>query len=119
MAQDENRVFDFSRLEEVTGGDQEFEQELLEEFLSDTQAVFARLSEAVSGEDHKTLQMESHALKGSSLSLGAGQLGHIAAEMETLGGGGRAGEACSLLSDIEAEFERVRAVIRERLQRAA
>lgn len=119
MGQERNRIFDFGRLEEVTGGDREFEQELLEEFLTDTPNVFLRLSQAVTSGDFQRLQMECHALKGSSLSLGADALGSIAADMEMVARTGRGDGASDLLQDIEMEFERVRTAIRERLLRAA
>ena len=60
MGESQSRVFDFNRLEEVTGGDAEFEQELLQEFLEDTPSVFTRLSQAVAGADWKTVVGEAH-----------------------------------------------------------
>ena len=63
--------------------------------------------------------MESHALKGSSLSLGANGLGRIAEAMEGAARSSKAGGVGDLLQDIEAEFERVQTAIRARLSQAA
>ena len=119
MGEEKGRAFDFDRLEEVTGGDREFEQELLEEFLSETPDVFLRLSRALTSNDFQSLQMESHALKGSSLSLGANGLGEIAAALEGVARSSQAGGVGDLLVDIEAEFERVQSAVRARLGKAA
>jgi HPt (histidine-containing phosphotransfer) domain-containing protein len=119
MAAAEDRVFNFDRLEEVTGGDQEFEQELLEEFLQDTPEVFVRMSRAAGGGDLQSVANESHALKGSSLSLGAEELGRLAAKLEGAARQGDAHTAGPLVEDLESAFNAVRTAINQRIQRAA
>ena len=119
MPEDNAKVFNFAQLQEMTGGDEEFERELLEEYLSDTPNTFARLLHAIEEKEISGVHLESHSLKGSSQSLGADRLGSVAARLESLCHDGRLDGAEELYRDLEIEFGKVCQVVRDWLQRAA
>lgn len=68
---DEN-IVDLTNLREATDGDQELEQELFQEFAESSTELITELENADSND---AWAKTSHALKGISINLGAGQLG--------------------------------------------
>ncbi|MDM7916088.1 MAG: response regulator, partial [Candidatus Eisenbacteria bacterium] len=68
---DEREPLDRSRLEEVSGGDSEFERELLQEFLTGAPKLLAQAQAAAGGVDVPVGMRAAHTLKGSAASVGA------------------------------------------------
>ncbi len=62
---------DLTRIQETSGGDLEFERELIDVFLEDNDARAARLVEVVGRGDLPAVKREAHTLKGSSANVGA------------------------------------------------
>jgi CheY-like chemotaxis protein/anti-sigma regulatory factor (Ser/Thr protein kinase) len=63
-------VLDRKYLEDISGGDTEFEVELLATFAESAPDVFANLQEAIEASDSDQIMRTSHTLKGSSRSIG-------------------------------------------------
>ena len=68
---DQIPIFDFDRLREMCGMDEDFERDLLEEYLSDTPGLLERMQGALANADFDQLHRQAHSLKGSSQVLGA------------------------------------------------
>jgi two-component system, sensor histidine kinase and response regulator len=91
---------------------------LIEMFLDDTPPKLAALQEAVAQEEAKALEQVAHALMGSSASLGALHMASICEELEAFGRSGDLTQAPGLLSQLEAEFDRVRDALTAELSKS-
>jgi HPt (histidine-containing phosphotransfer) domain-containing protein len=81
---------------------------LLETFRRDTPGLIENVPHAIDSSDAKGMSGAAHSLKGSCLTLGAQELGEIAALLEELGRGGNTGEAASAaLIDLRDAFARM------------
>jgi HPt (histidine-containing phosphotransfer) domain-containing protein len=81
---------------------------LLETFRRDTPNLIEDIARAVEARDAKAMNGAAHSLKGSCLTLGAKELGEIAALLEELGRSGETGEAAAAgLLDLRDAFARV------------
>lgn len=69
-------------LNEITGGDEEFAQELLEEYLNSTGKLVEELDSIGDNPDCEKLRSLAHAIKGSSLSVGADSIAAAAKQIE-------------------------------------
>ena len=69
-------------LNEITGGDEEFAQELLEEYLNSTGKLVEDLGSIGDDPDCEKLRSLAHAIKGSSLSVGADTISAASKEIE-------------------------------------
>jgi CheY-like chemotaxis protein/HPt (histidine-containing phosphotransfer) domain-containing protein len=95
------------RIQEITDGDLEFEQELIESYLSDTRRRLAELESALQEKNTEEVQRQAHTIKGSSANAGATGLQEIARRMELVDAAETPGMALELLKDLTSEFERV------------
>lgn len=98
---------DAKQLHNATGGDPEFAQELLTEYLRTADRTLARIEAAVKSGDATELRAAAHALKGSSLTLGATALANLSKEMENLAKEGKVDRAAGLLEKMRAAFVRL------------
>ena len=93
-----------------------FFPELLETFERDAVAHLSVLQTAIAAGETGCLGREAHALKGSSLTIGALAMAEICARIENLGNAKSVDGAAQELSRLECEFDRVKSEIAE-LQR--
>jgi len=93
----------------------EVASELIGLFLEDTPRLLADLREAVAQKDAERLQQAAHTLKSSSASLGAMGLSGLCRELEALGRAGTLEGAAEKVAQVEAEYERVKAVLEEQI----
>jgi hypothetical protein len=78
MSLDDNKnPIDIDFLRKIIGNDLSFEKELFEIFLDNSKYNIAKLDKALKDEDNNTWYMASHALKGSSASIGAFPLSRV------------------------------------------
>jgi HPt (histidine-containing phosphotransfer) domain-containing protein len=112
-------VLDQERLSEVTGGDREFERELLGEFLHSTPEMLTRILAAARGSDPDVLRKAAHAVKGSSLTIGGDELGHLCHEVERLSVPGSFAEATARAAELPSAFQRLEQALRLTMARAA
>jgi PAS domain S-box-containing protein len=76
---------DSAYLERVTGGDSQFQRELLQVFVQDCQNLLPRLRQAVAAGNAEDLRKIAHRLKGASANVGAHAFSQAARELEHLG----------------------------------
>jgi HPt (histidine-containing phosphotransfer) domain-containing protein len=88
----------------------DFVTELIDLFLKDTVSHLKILREAVSKNDDNELRRVAHMLKGGSANIGAARMTALYEELETKKLAN--GEAATLVSKIENEFEGVREALK-------
>jgi HPt (histidine-containing phosphotransfer) domain-containing protein len=69
------------------------------------------MAKALDTEDQHMLTIAAHTLKGSSLNLGAKQLGAACFKLEELGRSGLPLSASMNINEIQSEFEQVKAIL--------
>ena len=106
---------DMKHLEEITGGDSEFEREIAELFLKDTGEHLSELKKAIDEEHAAALEMEAHTIKGAALNMGANKLGELALALETKGQSGSLEGAQDKLTELEEEFRHVKDFLDEQV----
>jgi HPt (histidine-containing phosphotransfer) domain-containing protein len=111
--------FDHAQLEAITGGDTEFEREVLEEYLNSAPADVAKVAAAVNAADAGALARAAHALKGASATIGAKGFAAIALELEHAGKAGTLGDAPAALGRLQSEFSELEQFLRTRIAKAA
>jgi CheY-like chemotaxis protein len=67
---DVREAINFDRLEEISGGDLEFQQELLQAFLEDFQFLKDQIQQEIAIEDFLGIKQHAHTLKGASSNVG-------------------------------------------------
>ncbi len=101
-----------TRLQElVQETDYEFVIELIDIYLNETPTQIQTIVKALDTQDHHMLTIAAHTLKGSSLNLGAKQLGAACFKLEELGRSGIPISASINTKEIESEFEQVKAIL--------
>jgi len=74
---------DLSALHELTGGDVEFERELVETFVASGDKCLKDIVEALRASDFETIGKRAHALKGASANIHAFRLSAAASNLES------------------------------------
>lgn len=106
------------RLLEITGGDLEFLEELVDTFLADAVSQLDALDAAATAGDVAGLVRPAHSLKSNSDNVGATALGDLARQLEADGRTGVVPDATARAAVIRAEFEAVHdALLARRAQR--
>jgi histidine phosphotransfer protein HptB len=101
-----------TRLQElVQETDFEFVIELVDIYLNETPTQMQTIVKALDTQDHHMLTIAAHTLKGSSLNLGAKQLGAACFKLEELGRSGIPISTSINTKEIESEFEQVKAIL--------
>ncbi len=106
---------DYERIEDATGGDREFLEELVEIFLTDASERVEELKDALSRGEAETFSRTAHKLKGSSANMGAVRLTDIARDMENLGKTSSLNGAEALMEPLQEELVRVRETLQQML----
>ena len=107
---------DYERIEDATGGDREFLEELVDIFLTDAEERVEELKEALSRGEADAFSRTAHKLKGSSANMGAVRLTDIARDMESMGRSASLNGAEALMGPLQEELVRVRESLRNLLQ---
>ena len=111
--------FDLEQLEAITGGDAEFEREVLEEYLNSAPNDLAKLQIAISGGDAAGTAAAAHALKGASATIGAKGFAAIALELEQAGKQSVLTGTPETLARLTSEYEELKLVLQARIAKAA
>ena len=110
----------WTNLIEMTGGDVEFVDDLVDTYLADGERQVAALREAAAGGSADDLVRPAHSLKSSSLNVGALDLGALCRALEESARTGKVPDATQQVTAIVTGFEEVRsALLAERAERAA
>ncbi len=99
---------DHQFLAEMTGGDHEFEKELLQEFLHTVPHLMEQIHHAIASGDSATLARAAHTLKGSARAVGAQPLAEAALAVEMAAKAQRLEEASQAEHSLAAEWQRVK-----------
>lgn len=75
-------TINFERLQSISEGDKEFEQELLQAYVDDSRECLAQIKAAIADSDWEKLIALTHQLKGASGNVGAERMEQLCAEME-------------------------------------
>jgi PAS domain S-box-containing protein len=78
-------IFDFSHLEKVSMGDDNFQKEILSTYMEDVNIRFQKLQTHISNNDLSKIVNEAHTIKGASYSIGARKIGDEALAIELSG----------------------------------
>jgi HPt (histidine-containing phosphotransfer) domain-containing protein len=109
----------FARLVEMTGGELDFVDELVDTYLEDGAAQVTALRAAAAAGDNEGLVRPAHSLKSSSVNVGALGLGELARQLEEAARTGAVADAADRVAAISLGFEDVRtALLGERARRA-
>lgn len=108
---EETQVFDRTALLNRVDGDEDFLEEIVGLFLTETAKRIDSLKEAARNQDPETLRNEAHSLKGSSANVAAGSLQEAAHQLETAAVTDDLTEADSLIKRIEDEFAKLRGLL--------
>lgn len=111
--------FDQVQLDAITGGDTEFEIEVLQEYLACAPHDVERIAIAVTAVDAPAVASAAHALKGSSATIGARGVAAIALELELAGKRGETAAMPDAFVRLEAAFHELVEMLRGRIARAA
>jgi len=101
----EDLRFDSSRLNEVSEGDKEFEQDLIVLYKSTCEEKLPLLEKALRESDQKNSILFSHDTKGASASIGAEAVRKISEKMEMMSKDGEYQEALLLFPKLKAELK--------------
>ncbi|MBD2041054.1 PAS domain S-box protein [Microcoleus sp. FACHB-672] len=107
--------FDWEHLQSLSEGSAEFELELLQMFVEDSQIHLEKAKTAIAEHNIQQLQREAHHLKGSTGNIGATAM-HLAAEkLDQLAHREQIEGATDLLSDLERFLQGIQKLINDRI----
>jgi two-component system, sensor histidine kinase and response regulator len=100
---------DMIALREVTGGDTEFERELVQTFISSGDQCLAEILSALRIRDFDTIGKRAHALKGASANIHASGLAATASSLESAARAQVVGEISGLVQELTDRLQAVNA----------
>jgi CheY-like chemotaxis protein len=104
---------DLEALHELTGGDTEFERELVETFVSSGDECLADIVKALKVQDFDTIGKRAHALKGASANIHASELAQAASSLETAARANSAAQVGDLVQELTQKLRAVNAELRQ------
>jgi PAS domain S-box-containing protein len=105
-------VIDWDYLNQVSGGSEEFKNELLQAFVETIPPHLADLKTAIAAIDYHKIEQEAHLLKGSSASMGIVAIELPAAQLEQQGRKQRLDNADRLVAEIEVALNYIQSVVK-------
>lgn len=110
----------WARLVDMTGGELEFVDELVDTYLRDGADQVAALRASAAAGDDIALGRAAHSLKSGSLTVGALEVGKRARALEDAARGGAVPDAVERVSEVAAAFDAAsRALLEAREGRAS
>jgi HPt (histidine-containing phosphotransfer) domain-containing protein len=107
-------IFEKGMLWERLGGDAELFEEIIGVFLDDAPLQMGKLQEALEKGDSREVELQAHSLKGAAMNIGGTALQGLAHEIENKGKIRDLDCARPLLSELEAEFEKLKLVLKRK-----
>jgi CheY-like chemotaxis protein len=104
---------DLTALRELTGGDAEFERELIDTFVSSGDKCLAEILEAVRASDFETIGKRAHALKGASANIHAHRLSAAASNLESAARANSLREIDGLVRQVKENLRAVNAQLQK------
>ncbi|KGF73900.1 hypothetical protein DO97_06000 [Neosynechococcus sphagnicola sy1] len=96
-------------LHQLSDGDTEFQMELLDVFVTDTQSNLDLIKTAIAAQDCRGVEQSAHRIKGASGSLGITAMQSVAATLEDQARDQQLTDAIELLSRLEWLLQTVEA----------
>ncbi|MGB6309983.1 MAG: PAS domain-containing protein [Steroidobacteraceae bacterium] len=112
-AEAETAQVDMNALREITGGDADFERELVETFVTSGDQCLAEILAALRVKDLDTIGKRAHALKGASANIHAPVLAAAASTLENAARQKAVGEIEGLVQDLGDKLRAVNAQLRQ------
>jgi PAS domain S-box-containing protein len=109
---EERQAVDMNALRKLTGGDTEFERELVETFVSSGDQCLADIASALRVRDFDTIGKRAHALKGASANIHAGDLAAAASTLENAARQNSVDQIDSLVRELREKLLAVNAELR-------
>jgi HPt (histidine-containing phosphotransfer) domain-containing protein len=109
----------FANLVEMTDGEMDFVDELVDTFLEDGDRQIAAMRAGVAGGDVEMLSRAAHSMKSGSLNVGALELGGLSRELEEAGRSGSVPDAAARIAAIDGAFAAARAALLDERSRRA
>jgi PAS domain S-box-containing protein len=100
-------VIDLERLTQITRGDTEFQQELLQAFVDDAQIYIKEARQALNNQDYEILARRAHQIKGGSATVAILKMPEIALQLETQAHEKQLENAESMLLELEGILTQV------------
>jgi HPt (histidine-containing phosphotransfer) domain-containing protein len=97
----------------LTGGDVDFERELIDTFVSSGDKCLAEIEAALSVKDFETIGKRAHALKGASANIHAHRLSAAASSLEIAARSNAASEIDGLVRQLTDNLHAVNAQLRK------
>ncbi len=91
--------------------DSEFVIELIDIYINETPKQIQAIASALTTQAFPALMIAAHTLKGSSLNLGAKELGALCLKLEEIGRAGKSIPEGSSVAEIENEYENVKTIL--------
>lgn len=85
-------------------------------YFEESSKLLQAMNVAIAQADSQALKRAAHTLKGSSANLSATRLAQLCGALEIMSTNGEFHQASSLLTQIEAEYERVQQTLQQELQ---
>jgi two-component system sensor histidine kinase/response regulator len=104
---------DMGALREITGGDAEFERDLVATFVSSGDRCLAEIVSALKVSDLDTIGKRAHALKGASANIYAAGLAAAASSLESAARANSVGEMDGLVRELTQKLQAVNAELRK------
>ena len=108
----DNLLFDRDRLHQISHGNEELEQELLQIFVEDTEAYLEELKQGLSVNDVVKVSRQAHTIKGASGNVGVTSMQEVAAELERQARMESLEDAPELVAELEELLDAVRAFVK-------
>ena len=109
----------FASLLEMTGGDQEFVDELVDTYLTEGDRLVGDLVGAATTGDIGAMVLPAHSMKSSSLNIGALELGELCRHLEMDARSGSVDAPVDRANEVKVAFAEARAALLEdRLRRS-
>ena len=96
------------RIREIADGNPEFERDLIEAFLADSEAQIRSLEAALRDRNLEEVKHRAHTIRGSSANAGAKDMLDLARRIERVDAGEVSPEAMEALCDLKRAFEEAR-----------
>ncbi len=109
---------DWHKIDEATGGDNDFALELVNTFVGSSQKSLAQIESALASQDLGAAQQAAHSLKGAAGSLGATTSRMLAANLEAAAKNGKASEAILIFEALRLEVARANEFMQVKLAAA-
>ncbi len=106
-------LIDWEPLHQLSQGDTDFELELLQMFVTDTQSHLESTKAAIANRNFQQLERETHHLKGASANVGAIILHRLAEKLERLAQHQHLEGATDLLAELEQSLSHVQALLQD------